>query len=144
MNEGLLLGARISAALLAGIYVAFAVAVMPALRGLDDTAFTDAMNRINVSIVNPAFLLIFFAAPALAAVIALLVRSPVGWVAAALGAATLLITIAINVPLNDLLAHGGTRAAFEDRWTLFNTLRTVTGTASLILLLLVRQIPGQG
>lgn len=140
MDEVALLGARISAALLAGLYFAFAVAVMPGLRGLDDAAFTDTMNRINVSIVNPAFLLVFFAAPALACVTSILVRTPGGWAAATLGVLTLLITIAVNVPLNDQLASGGARAAFENRWVLFNIVRT----ASLVCLLLARSTPGGG
>lgn len=144
MDESALLGARISAALLAGLYFAFAVAVMPGLRGLDDAVFVNTMNRINVSIVNPAFLLVFFAAPGLAVVTSMLVRSPTGWAAATLGVLTLLITIVVNVPLNDQLASGGSRVMFENRWTLFNAVRTVSGTGSLVCLLLLRSTPGGG
>lgn len=132
----MLMGARITAALLAGLYFAFAVAIMPALHGLDDAAFVDTMKRINVSIVNPVFLLVFFAAPVLAVVAAVLVRSPVVYVAAALGVITLLITVVVNVPLNNKLARGASRADFENLWVLFNALRTLTGIGSFVFLLL--------
>ncbi len=58
MNDYVALGARTSAGLLAGLYFGFTVAVMPALHGLGDAAFVDTMKRINVSIVNPVFLLV--------------------------------------------------------------------------------------
>lgn len=130
-------GARATAGLLAGLYFTFAVAIMPALHGQADPAFVDAMKRINVSIVNPAFLAIFFAAPLLGVVVAALVRSPLAYVAAALGVVTLLITAVVNVPLNDALAAGGSRADFESRWVLFNGLRTLTGIGSLVCLLVL-------
>ncbi|MGC1208880.1 MAG: anthrone oxygenase family protein [Ornithinimicrobium sp.] len=136
MGEYVLIGARISAGLMAGLYFAFAVAVMPALHRLGDAAFVETMNRINVSIVNPIFLLIFFAAPVLAVVAAVLVRSPVVYTAAALGVGTLLITLVANVPLNNKLAAGASRADFESLWVLFNDLRTITSIGSLVLLLL--------
>lgn len=136
MDEHVLLGARISAGLLAGLYFAFAVAIMPALHGLQDAAFVDTMKRINVSIVNPLFLLVFVAAPVLAVVAAVLIRSPLIYLAAALGVITLLLTVVVNVPLNNKLAAGASRADFETLWVLFNTLRTLTGLGSFALLLL--------
>lgn len=139
MTTTLLVG-RASAGLVAGLYFAFAVAVMPALHGLDDAAFVDTMRRINISIVNPLFLLVFFAAPVLAAVAALMIRSPIVMVAAALGVVTLAIALAFNVPLNNRLAAGGSRADFESIWVLFNGLRTLTGVGSLVCLLASRAI----
>ncbi len=136
MTDIMVFGARLTSGLLAGLYFAFAVAVMPALRGLEDVGFVDAMKRINVSIVNPFFVVIFFAAPLLSAVAALLVRTPLMWTAAALGIVTLLLTVMINVPLNNTLATGGTRASFENPWVLANALRTVTGAGCLTFLLL--------
>ena len=44
----------------------------------------------------------------------------------------------VNVPLNDKLAAGGSRADFENAWVWFNALRTLTGIGSLACLLLVR------
>ncbi len=109
MDDYVALGARISAGLIAGLYLTFAVAIMPALHGMGDAAFVDTMNRINVSIINPAFLLVFFTAPLLTVVAAVLVRSPVVYAAATLGVITLVTTLVVNVPLNDKLASGGER-----------------------------------
>lgn len=133
-----LLGARICAGLLAGVYLAFAVGVMPALRRLDDAAFTTIMNRINVVIVNPVFLLVFLGAPALAAAVGAMLRTPTAIVAGALGLVTLLVTVVANVPLNDRLAAGGARVDFETSWVVWNVVRTATGIGSLVCLLLVR------
>ncbi|MDM7829858.1 anthrone oxygenase family protein [Cellulomonas edaphi] len=133
-----LLGARLCAGLLAGIYLAFVVAVMPALHGMGDAAFVDAMKRINVSIVNPVFFLVFFGAPVLTVLAAVLIRTPVLYVAAGLALVTLLVTVLVNVPLNDRLAAGGSRADFERTWVLFHGLRTLTGIASLVCLLLAQ------
>ena len=141
MTEHVVVGARLTAGLLAGLYFAFAAAVMPGLRGLDDAAFVDAMRRINVAIVNPVFLLVFVGAPVLAVAAAVLLRTPLSYAAAALGVLTLLITVVVNVPLNDKLAAGGTRADFESVWVFFNAVRTVTGTGSLACLLIVRVSP---
>ena len=138
MGDYAVLAARITAGLLAGLYFTFAVAVMPALRGLHEEAFVETMRRINVSIVNPAFLLVFLAAPVLAVVAALVVRSTVMYGAAALGVATLVVTVMINVPLNNHLAANGSRAAFEHRWGLSNVVRTLTGIGSFVCLLLAR------
>ncbi len=138
MTEYVVLGARITTGLMAGLYFAFAVAVMPAIHGLGDAAFVDTMKRINVSIVNLAFLVVFFLAPLLTVAAAAMVRSPVMYAAFALGVMTLAITVALNIPLNNALAAGGSRANFEYSWVLFNGLRTLTGIASYVTLLLSR------
>ena len=50
---------------------------------------------------------------------------------------TLLVTFVFNIPLNNALADGGTRAAFENPWVLWNIVRTLTGTAGFVCLLRV-------
>lgn len=148
MDEAVTLAARVLAGLLAGVYVGFVVGVMPALRGVDDRTFVDVMQRINVSIVNPVFVAIFLGAPALAVWAALLDRSAVAWVAATLGVATLVVSFAVNIPLNDELQRvsldgavdtvvHAARARFEGRWVAWNGVRAVTGAASLLCLLRV-------
>nr|WP_258545355.1 hypothetical protein [Micromonospora provocatoris] len=67
-----LVGATVGAGLMAGLFAAFAYAVMPALRGADDRTFVDAMQRINVTIVNGWFLPAFLGTPVLAALAAVL------------------------------------------------------------------------
>ena len=65
MDDVLLAGGQALNGLLAGVYLAFVVAVMPALHGLPDDTFVRVMNRINVVIVNPAFLTCSWARPSL-------------------------------------------------------------------------------
>jgi uncharacterized membrane protein len=135
MSEYVLLAARLLAGLLAGVFFAYSVSVMPALRAMNDDTFVAVMNRINVVIVNPVFLLVFLGAPALTVALLGWERGPWALIAAALAVVTLVVTIAFNIPLNNALLDGGTRQAFENPWTTWNIVRTFTGTASLLCLL---------
>jgi uncharacterized membrane protein len=137
MSEYVLLTGRGLSGLLAGVFFAYAVSVMPALRSMDDQTFVTVMNRINVVIVNPLFLLVFLGAPALAVVLLAWDRSPWAIAAAVLAVVTLLVTIVFNIPLNNALAAGGDREAFETPWVLWNVVRTLTGTAGFVCLLRV-------
>jgi uncharacterized membrane protein len=135
MSEYVLLAGRTLSGLLAGLYFAYAVSVMPALRSMDDATFTTVMNRINVVIVNPVFLTVFLGAPAFAVALLAWDRSPWAIAGAALAVVTLLVTVVFNIPLNNALAAGGERDAFETPWVLWNVVRTITGTAGLVCLL---------
>jgi uncharacterized membrane protein len=128
--------ARLLAGLLAGIYLAYAVSVMPALRRLDDATFTRMMNTINVVIVNPLFVLVFIGAPVSAVAVLFWQRDALTLSGALLGLVTLLVTVVRNIPLNDALAAGRTRQAFEGPWVRWNVVRTGSGIASLTCLLL--------
>lgn len=152
-RTAVLIAAAIASGLQAGLYYGFSVGVLPGLARADGRTFVGAMQQINVAIVNPWFMLTFLGAPALAALgVALhLGRSGqsgqsgavLGFAVAGfvLAMATLVITIALNVPLNDALAAAGdpdriadlagVRAAFEDAWLRWNGLRTLTSTAAL-------------
>ena len=67
--SGIVLGAAVIAmGLLAGLFYAFDVAVMPGLTGADDGTLVDAMQQMNDAIENPAFFLTFLGAPVLAVV----------------------------------------------------------------------------
>lgn len=135
MSEYVLLSGRTLSGLLAGLYFAYAVSVMPALRSMDDATVATVMNRINVVIVNPVFLTVFLGAPALAVALLAWDRSPWAIAGAALAVVTLLVTVVFNIPLNNALAAGGERDAFETPWVLWNIVRTLTGTAGLVCLL---------
>lgn len=137
MSEYVLLVGRCVSGLLAGVFLAYAVSVMPALRTMDDHVFVTVMNRINVVIVNPVFLLVFLGAPVLAAGLLVWDRSPWAIAGAVLAVLTLVISFAMNIPLNNALSDGGTREAFENPWTVWNIARTLTATASLLCLLRV-------
>jgi uncharacterized membrane protein len=137
MDEYVVTAGRILSGLLAGVYFAYAVSVMPALHAMDDKTFVEVMNKINVVIVNPLFLLAFLGAPLVSAALLIWNREPLAIAVAVLGVVTLVISFAFNIPLNDALAAGGTREAFENPWVLWNIVRTVTATGCFVCLLLV-------
>jgi len=139
----LLIAATITAGLAAGLLYAFAVAVMPGLADVDDAAFVSVMQSINRRIINPWFLLTFLGAPVLA-IAAVISRSVTGgpgpwWpliTATAMALLSVLITAALNIPLNNALDAAGStdpaavREAFERRWVSRNTARTIVSTAA--------------
>lgn len=149
---GLVLGAAMLAmGLVAGLFYAYACSVMPGLARTDDRTLVDAMQQINEAILNPVFALSFFGAPVLTAAAAILAwrsgsRQAARWVVAALVlyALAFVVTMGVNVPLNDDLAAAGdpatirdlaaVREEFEDRWVTWNILRTVASTAALACL----------
>jgi len=139
LHDVLLTGGRTLNGLLAGVYLTFVVAVMPALRGLPDDLFASVMNRINDAIVNPAFLTVFLGAPVLAVAFAATGPDPVAIAAAVAAVVALVITIAANVPLNDALAHTGRRKTFEAPWVLWHYIRTAAATVALVLLCIPSQ-----
>lgn len=146
-----LVAATIAVGLVAGLYLAFAYAVMPGLARAGDRAFVGAMQGINVAILNGWFYLVFFGAlgfPALAAVLHLGggVRGVLPWILAGLvlSVAGFVITVALNVPLNNQLDAAGpvdriadpaaVRAAFETAWDRWNLARGLVSTAALACL----------
>ena len=143
-----LVAATITTGLSAGLFWGWAVSVMPALRGAPDALFAEFIQRANVAIVNGWFLLCFVGALVLnvaATVLALIDgRAPVivpVVLALVLYAATIGITGAVNIPLNNRMATSGEpghtqdpaaiRAVFEAPWTRWNIARALTNTASL-------------
>ncbi|MFU8853325.1 DUF1772 domain-containing protein [Micromonospora sp. SL1-18] len=142
-----LIAATGTTGLMAGLFAAFAYAVMPALRTVDDGTFVDAMQRINVAIVNGWFMLGFLGAPVFAAVSAVLAwrgagRPALPWIICglALYLVMFIVTAAVNVPLNDTLAAAGepgqiadltaVRERFESTWVAWNIVRALANTAA--------------
>ncbi|NJC24160.1 putative membrane protein [Arthrobacter pigmenti] len=136
--------ATICTGLIAGLFFAFSVAVMPGLRRVDDAAFVGSMVAINRAIQNPLFALIFFGAflfPALALLLDLsgpqVAALPLG-LGFALYSVALGITFAVNIPLNAKLERGGgdhsLRRGFEARWVRWNTVRTVLCATAFLAL----------
>jgi uncharacterized membrane protein len=126
--------ATVCTGLLAGLYYAFAVAVIPGLANADDRTFVTAMVEINKAIVNPVFMLSFLGAPLLSLVVAWVGRRKLDrWLiaAVALNVVAFLITAAINVPLNDDLEKTRNLGDFHDAWVAWNIVRTVATTGAL-------------
>jgi uncharacterized membrane protein len=119
---------------------------MPGLKKTDDRTFIGAFQYIDRAIINPWFMgggfvgaLVF----TLAAGIVNIGEDALVWVVAAfvLYLVTFVITIAINVPLNDGLKEAGepdqitdlgaVRARFnEQRWAQWNLLRVLASTTA--------------
>ncbi len=158
LRTAALLAATLTTGLMAGTFFAFTIAVMPGLGRSDDRTFVQAMQRINVAILNGWFLVAFVGALAFTVLVAVLhlpgdVRAVLPWAIAAvvLYGATIVITGQINVPLNDTLVRAGDpdgiadlaalRQSFEAPWVRWNLVRTLTSTGafgSLMWALVVR------
>ncbi|ANY06988.1 anthrone oxygenase family protein [Pseudonocardia sp. HH130630-07] len=127
------------AGLLGGIYLAFSVAVLPALGNRPATEAAETMREINRVIVNPAFL-VLFVGTALAAtallVAGVLAGAPLRVAAGIVVLAGFAVTIAVNIPLNEALERGGDWAAFAPNWTWANHARGALSALGVLLLLL--------
>jgi uncharacterized membrane protein len=147
-NADIVLGASVIAmGLLAGLYFFSAIAVMPALTAADDRTLVDAMQHMIVKIENPAFFLVLFGAPALAAVALVQARRSgsariAGWIVAGLALYTLMVivTFAVHVPLNYDLRDAGdpdrienlaaVRDDFVTPWVAWEIVRTLATIAA--------------
>lgn len=150
LRTAVLLAATVSMGLGAGVFALYAHTVMPALARTDDRTFVGGFQALDRAILNPWFLGgSFFGALVLGVVAGLLGigRPEFPWIAAAvlLYAAVVVITIVVNVPLNDALKAAGppdaitdlaaVRAAFDEaRWVAWNLVRTVLSVAAFVLL----------
>ena len=145
----LLVAATITTGLVTGAFVLYAHTVMPGLGGTDDRTFVAAFAALDRAIINPWFMAGgFLGAPVLiaAAAAAGWGGSAFWWVAAALALYLVgaVLTVAVNVPLNDRLktavASGdtdatGLRAEFDERrWIRSNLVRTTTTLVAFGLL----------
>jgi uncharacterized membrane protein len=163
-NAGIVLGAAVFAmGLVAGLYFFSAIAVMPALTAADDRTLVDAMQQMIDKIENPAFFLVFLGAPALAAVALVQARRSgqakiAGWIIAALAlyAVMVVITFAVNIPLNDDLEQAGDPARIENiaevrddfvtpwvAWDIVRTLVTTVAFGALTWALVLRARTGR-
>ncbi|MGQ0584928.1 MAG: anthrone oxygenase family protein [Reyranella sp.] len=141
--------AAIGCGLVAGIFFAFSSFVMGALGRIPPEQGINAMQSINVVVINRSFFLAFFGTAALC--LALFAGAWFWWGVPAgkfllLGSVVYLtgtigVTMVFNVPLNNALAavvpastEGATLwAHYLDRWTTWNTVRTVAPTVSMAL-----------
>jgi uncharacterized membrane protein len=132
--------------LIAGVFFAFSAFVMTALGRLPPDQGIAAMQAINVAVINPWFFAAFFGTAALCAVLA--IASVFRWsepgalflLAGGLLylAGTILVTLRLNVPLNNALAAAQPGSAqapgvwkhYLTEWTAWNHLRTAASLAA--------------
>ena len=141
-----LMSATLTMGLGAGVFALYAHTIMPGLHTTDNRTFVGAFQALDRAIINPWFMVSAFIGPGvltLAATIANLGRPPLPWVAVALGlyVVAVVVTVAVNVPLNDALKAAGdpdqianlatVRDQFhETRWAAWNMIRVVTTTTA--------------
>jgi len=147
-----LLAATVTTGLIAGVFGDWAVTIMPGLHATDDRTFVRASQALGQAIYNAPFMLAFMGALVFTGVAAVLHlrgdhRSQLPWVVAAFGLylAAFVITMTVNVPLNDGLVAAGApdsiadltaaRHAFDEaRWVAWHAVRTITTTAAFCCL----------
>ncbi|MER7466186.1 anthrone oxygenase family protein [Streptomyces sp. NPDC097981] len=143
-----LIAATVTTGLMAGLFFAFDVSVMPALRRSDDRTLIRVMQRVNTAIVNGWFLVCFLGS-LLFTGLALALHLASGGAGAApplIGALVayvlqLGVTGRVSIPLNNALEQAGpvehiadpatVRRAFEARWVPANRVRTLLCTIAL-------------
>lgn len=137
----------IGAGLVGGVFFAFSTFVMAALGRLPPQQGVDAMNAINVTVINPAFMAAFMGTALICLVLAvgaafqldqahnqLILAASLLYLFGCFG-----VTMAFNVPLNDRLAAVGPAQAadlwsiYRRDWTLWNHVRTVAPVLSAVL-----------
>ena len=140
--------AALGAGLVAGFFLAFSATVMWALERQPAPAGIAAMQTINVVVLNPIFLGIFFGTAILALVldiVALMRWSEPGSGYLLAGSllyfiGTFLVTLVFNVPLNNRLAAVSPDSAegkavwthYLRVWTVWNHVRTVAPLAAMV------------
>ena len=149
LRSSLLLGAAITSALSAGIFFAFSTFVMKALAQQVPSGGISAMQSINITVINPWFVAVFFSPIILGGILllSLLVETDSNLLIYG-GVATLVyligtvgVTFAGNIPLNDALAivspsssEGLTLwANYVNHWTDWNHVRTLAGVVSAVI-----------
>jgi uncharacterized membrane protein len=141
--------AAIGTGLVAGVFFAFSTFVMRALDRLPAAQGVAAMNSINVTVINPLFMLALMGTAAVCAVLGVVAVLKWGERGAGLVLAgslsylllTIVMTMAFHVPRNDALTTRDPDAAdtarywahYVSAWTAGNHLRVVGGLAAAIL-----------
>lgn len=134
-----------------GFFYAWVCSTMWGLDDIDPRVAIEAMQGMNASVRNAVFFPAFFVTPVALGVVAILLRrtrrpSPARWFAAAAALYViggLVVTMAVNVPMNEDLAGVslplGEREAgdvwrdYSGRWQMWNTVRMVACGLSLAL-----------
>ena len=148
LREAALLAATMTMGIGAGVFQLYNFAIMPGLGRTDDRTFVGAFQQIDTAIIGPWLFLWFFGALGLTALAAALYigadeRSALPWIGGAfiLHLAVVVITMSINVPLNDKIKAAGdpgriadlaaVRERFhEPRWVGWNLFRAVAATVA--------------
>ncbi|MEO0369685.1 MAG: anthrone oxygenase family protein [Pseudomonadota bacterium] len=141
MSSLLTLVAVLGTGLMAGVYFAFSVFIMPALAELTPPTAAAAMNAINRVILKTIFIPIFFISSLNVLILGIIAPS---WFTLSSAALYLLgmtvCTAAFNVPLNNNLRDAAARdleqiwSHYLVVWTRWNHVRTISSVLACALL----------
>ena len=152
MQEAALIIATLLVGLMAGVFALYSNVTMPGLGRTDDRTFVGAFQAIDTAIINPLFLGTFMGALVVTGVAGALQlgeddRSALPWIVVAfvLYLAVVVITVAVNVPLNDDIKAAGKPDSIADlalvreqfneaRWVSWNHFRAVATTVAFACL----------
>lgn len=144
------LAAAVGCGLMAGVFLAFSTFVMKALARILAAQGIAAMQSINIVVINPWFMALFFGTGAACAALAVwslarwdtpgAVYRFAGGLLYVVG--TIGITMAFNVPRNNALARvdpasnegAGLWPGYVRTWTAWNHVRTAAALAAAVLL----------
>ena len=148
-----LVGATLTTGLISGFFYAYACAVTRGLALLPDAQYVAAMQAINATVRNGVFAFSFFGA-ALFLILAVVVHVPrlrsrrfvlISLACPLYVAGGFVLTLGVNVPMNEALARVGSNAspevlarareAYEDPWNFWNGMRTVCSSLALLALI---------
>ena len=134
----------------AGLFVGWAVSVIPGTRRTSDRTYVETMQRINVAIVNPPFLVIFMGTAIALLISAILLfagdQTRRAWWATAATATYVVgmlgVTIGGNIPLNNALDSfdlgdagddevNRQRRDYEGPWNRLHYTRSAAGLVAL-------------
>ena len=142
-----LLAATVTMGLSAGVFDLYAHTILPGLKTTDDRTFVGAFQAIDRAIINPWFIGATFFGALVATTLATITHrhqpsgNPIAFALAAY-LVVVIITLAVNVPLNNAIKAAGDpdtinataiRGQFnEARWAAWNLVRMVTSTGGFI------------
>jgi uncharacterized membrane protein len=145
LRTSTLIGATLTMGLITGAFALYAHTIMPGLRKTDDRTFVAAFQQTDRAIINPWFMISAFVLTLVAGIAnrGTPALPPIA-VAFGLYLVAVIITIAVNVPLNDAIKAAGdparidvtqVRAQFnEARWAAWNLVRVATSVPAFGLL----------
>lgn len=146
----MVIACAVASALVGGVFFAFSVFVMRALAMLPSAQGILAMQRINITVINPLFLGVFLGTAPLLGVMAFLGRQApqsFAWLLAAFVVylvGSVGVTIGFNVPRNNRLAALEPASAeataywpvYVREWLLWNHVRCVASLAAAVMTML--------
>jgi uncharacterized membrane protein len=143
LRDAALVLALVMVGMFAGVFGLYSNAIMPGLRRTDDRTFVGAFQAIDTAVINPLFLSTLFGGLVFTGLAVALhlgdeYMAALPWLITAfvLYLIVIIVTLAVNVPLNDAIKAAGdpdritdlaaVRDQFsETRWLRWNHLRTV-------------------